>query len=60
MCLRTGMDAFGQREAVLRGHVDATLQLAESVAEGSVTQPDLVIWPENASDIDPVLEPKCL
>jgi len=52
---RTGMDAFGQREAVLRGHVDATVQLAADVAEGSVQQPDLVIWPENASDIDPVL-----
>jgi len=54
---RTGMDAFGQREAVLRGHVDATLGLAEEVSAGSIAQPDLVIWPENASDIDPVLDP---
>ncbi|HVQ86918.1 MAG TPA: apolipoprotein N-acyltransferase [Actinomycetes bacterium] len=53
---RTGMDAFGQREAVLHGHVDATLQLAHDVAAGTVPQPDVVIWPENASDIDPVLD----
>ncbi|MEO8329369.1 MAG: apolipoprotein N-acyltransferase, partial [Candidatus Nanopelagicales bacterium] len=53
---RTGMDAFGQREAVLRGHVDATLGLASAVAAGTVEQPDVVIWPENASDIDPVLD----
>jgi apolipoprotein N-acyltransferase len=50
---RTGMDAFGQQEAVLRGHVDATLELAAEVAEGRVAQPDLVVWPENSSDIDP-------
>ena len=54
---RTGLDAFGQREAVLRGHVDATLQLAAEVETGEQPQPDLVIWPENASDIDPVLDP---
>lgn len=50
---RTGLDAFGQREAVLRNHVEATLELADDVASGRVPQPDLVVWPENSSDIDP-------
>ncbi len=53
---RTGLEAFGQQAAVLQGHVDATQQLADDVSEGSVPQPDLVIWPENASDIDPFVD----
>jgi apolipoprotein N-acyltransferase len=54
---RTGMDAFGQREAVLSGHLEATAQLAEDVSAGDVPAPDLVVWPENASDIDPFQDP---
>lgn len=53
---RTGMDAFGQREAVLSAHVEATRQLAADVRSGDVPAPDIVIWPENASDIDPALD----
>jgi apolipoprotein N-acyltransferase len=53
---RTGMDAFGQREAVLSAHLDATHQLAEDVRSGLVAAPDVVFWPENASDIDPALD----
>jgi apolipoprotein N-acyltransferase len=53
---RTGMDAFGQREAVLTAHLEATHQLADDVRDGTVPRPDLVIWPENASDIDPALD----
>ncbi len=53
---RTGMDAFGQREAVLTAHLDATHQLADDVRRGVTPAPDVVIWPENASDIDPALD----
>jgi apolipoprotein N-acyltransferase len=53
---RTGMDAFGQREAVLTAHLEATHQLADDVRAGAVPAPDVVIWPENASDIDPALD----
>jgi len=53
---RTGMDAFGQREAVLSAHLQATHQLADDVRAGRVAAPDVVIWPENASDIDPALD----
>ncbi len=48
-----GLDFDAQREAVLRNHVDATRDLADQVDAGVVEQPDLVIWPENSSDIDP-------
>lgn len=50
---RLGLDFNAQREAVLHNHVDGTLTLAQDVAAGTVPQPDLVIWPENASDVDP-------
>ncbi len=48
-----GLDFNAQREAVLRNHVAGTEQLAAEVAAGRAEQPDLVIWPENASDVDP-------
>jgi apolipoprotein N-acyltransferase len=50
---RAGLDFNAQRRAVLDNHVTATLQLAASVGSGDAAQPDLVIWPENSSDIDP-------
>jgi apolipoprotein N-acyltransferase len=50
---RLGLSAFGQRAAVLRNHVDATHRLAEAVRAGTERRPDLVLWPENASDLDP-------
>jgi len=53
----SGMDFEGEREQVLRNHVEATRRLAADVRSGAVAAPDLVIWPENASDIDPFTEP---
>jgi apolipoprotein N-acyltransferase len=38
---------------VLDNHVRETLQLAGDVRTGAAAAPDLVIWPENSSDIDP-------
>jgi apolipoprotein N-acyltransferase len=51
---RLGLDFNSQRRAVLDNHVKATLQLAKDVEAGRKTRPDLVIWPENSSDIDPL------
>lgn len=51
---RAGLDFNAQRRAVLDNHVGATLEAARQVAAGSRVQPELVIWPENASDIDPL------
>ena len=48
-----GLDAFAERRAVLTNHVQATQELAARVAAGEAPQPDLVVWPENSSDIDP-------
>ncbi len=51
---RLGLDFNSQRRAVLDNHVRRTFQLADDVAAGRQPQPDLVVWPENASDIDPL------
>src|SRR5699024_5218880 len=50
---RLGLDFNAQRRAVLDNHVARTDALAAEVAAGVKPAPDLVIWPENASDIDP-------
>jgi len=52
---RLGFDFNAQRRAVLDNHVEQTLALARRVATGDAPRPDLVIWPENSSDIDPLL-----
>ncbi|SCL72665.1 apolipoprotein N-acyltransferase [Micromonospora peucetia] len=51
---RLGLDFNAQRQAVLNNHVDATIELAGQVAAGARPRPDLVVWPENSSDIDPL------
>jgi apolipoprotein N-acyltransferase len=50
---RAGLDFNAQRRAVLDNHVQRTLELAEQVEAGEQPRPDVVIWPENSSDIDP-------
>ena len=50
---RTGLDALGQKRAVTRNHVAETERLAAEVKAGKVPAPDLVLWPENSSDLDP-------
>jgi apolipoprotein N-acyltransferase len=54
---RLGLEFNAQRRAVLDNHVDATIALANDVAAGRAQRPDLVIWPENSSDIDPIRNP---
>ncbi|MBA2552311.1 MAG: apolipoprotein N-acyltransferase, partial [Geodermatophilaceae bacterium] len=48
-----GLNFNARRRAVLDNHVDQTIALAARVEAGIDPRPDLVIWPENASDIDP-------
>jgi apolipoprotein N-acyltransferase len=50
---RLGLDLDAQRYAVTNNHVAATEALAAQVAAGRVPKPDVVIWPENATDVDP-------
>lgn len=50
---RSGLEFNAQRRAVLDYHARETERLAEKVKAGKVPRPDLVLWPENSSDIDP-------
>ena len=54
---RLGLEFNAQRRAVLDNHVAETKKLADEVAAGRRPQPQLVIWPENSSDIDPLVNP---
>ena len=48
-----GLDFNAERRAVLDNHARATVRLADRVRSGTTQRPDVVIWPENASDLDP-------
>ncbi len=48
-----GLEFNARRRAVTDLHALQTHKLAADVRAGKAPKPDLVIWPENASDIDP-------
>ncbi|MEU6355398.1 apolipoprotein N-acyltransferase [Streptomyces sp. NPDC047072] len=50
---RAGLDFNSQRRAVLDYHVRETERLAAEVKAGKIAKPDIVLWPENSSDVDP-------
>lgn len=49
-----GLDAFDQRREVLDNHLEGTAAVTAAVGAGGV---DLVLWPENGTDIDPAADP---
>jgi apolipoprotein N-acyltransferase len=57
---RPGLNFNAERRAVLDNHVRVTEQAAAARKAGAsptAPKPDLVVWPENASDIDPLRNP---
>ncbi|MGH1563142.1 apolipoprotein N-acyltransferase [Mumia sp. DW29H23] len=52
----TGAQWYGEQRQVLENHVRETSAYAARVHSGELPQPDLVLWPENASDIDPTTD----
>lgn len=48
-----GLDAFAQARVVLGNHVAGTLALLDRVKPGQL---DLVLWPENGTDVDPQVD----
>lgn len=50
---RPGADAFSNRQEVLNNHVAGTHELAQSEAGADL---DLIVWPENGTDIDPQVD----
>jgi apolipoprotein N-acyltransferase len=54
----SGLQSFSVPRVTLHNHVAATLDLADDVRAGRLPAPDVVVWPENASDIDPLRDPQ--
>jgi len=48
-----GTDVLADFRQVTENHVQATVELASDVAAGRRPQPDLVLWPENSTAVDP-------
>jgi apolipoprotein N-acyltransferase len=49
----SSLAAFVNDTVVTQNHANATLSLAAAVKDGKAKAPDLVIWPENSTDLDP-------
>jgi apolipoprotein N-acyltransferase len=53
-----GTHFLGRAEDVLNNHLAETAKLTAEVKSGELAQPQLVLWPENASDVDPFQDAK--
>jgi apolipoprotein N-acyltransferase len=53
-----GTHFLGRAEDVLNNHLAETAKLTAEVKSGALAQPQLVLWPENASDVDPFQDTK--
>jgi apolipoprotein N-acyltransferase len=52
---RVGNELSAQRAAVLNNHVKTTEQLLTDIETGAIPKPDLIVWPESGTDIDPLV-----
>jgi apolipoprotein N-acyltransferase len=52
---RVGNELSAQRVAVLNNHVETTEKLLSEVKAGITQKPDLIVWPESGTDIDPLV-----
>jgi apolipoprotein N-acyltransferase len=51
---RVGNELSVQRAAVLNNHIKTTELLLTDIASGKTASPDLIVWPESGTDIDPL------
>ena len=51
---RVGNELSVQRAAVLENHITTTKQLISEIDSGDSPLPDLIVWPESGTDIDPL------
>lgn len=47
------LEPFGRARSVTHNHLSATVDLRAQAAAGLIPAPDVVLWPENSTDIDP-------
>lgn len=48
-----GLTGLGRARSITRNQNGETLRLLQDVASGTQPQPDFIVWPENATDMDP-------
>ena len=53
----TGAESLGQRHEVTTNHAEATIAYARAIDAGDEDRADVVLWPENSTDIDPFETP---
>ncbi|HUC23888.1 MAG TPA: apolipoprotein N-acyltransferase [Streptosporangiaceae bacterium] len=53
----TNLPDLWRATTVTQNHAAATEQLVARVRSGAAPEPDVVIWPENSTDLDPALNP---
>lgn len=53
----TGAEDLVEQQRVVTNHAQATEDYAADVAAGTAEPADVVIWPENSTDIDPFTDP---
>lgn len=46
------------RGAIFALHAEETARFADRLDRGEASQPDMVLWPENATDTDPTADPR--
>ena len=51
-----GIEAMGRARSVTNNHLAETVNLSVKARLGEVPQPDFILWPENSTDIDPLLD----
>lgn len=49
-----GRDVAGNHQQVTANHVQQTEELAQRIAAGETRAPDLIVWPENSTAVDPL------
>ena len=52
-----GIEAMGRARSVTNNHLSETIQLMTKARLGEVPEPDFLLWPENSTDIDPIVDP---
>ena len=52
----TGADGLSEQREVVTNHEAATIDYAADVAAGRADPADVVVWPENSTDIDPLAD----
>ncbi len=52
-----GIEAMGRARSVTNNHLSETITLMAKARTGQIKMPDFVLWPENSTDIDPLVDP---